>query len=107
MRRAERLGWLEVLRARRSRASTGGTAAAGAGAAAPPAAAGSAPTGRARLARTAAAGVAVAAGLALGFGSVPAAKRRALLAGGATGLVGAASVVLAGLAAGLHRRRRP
>jgi hypothetical protein len=61
---------------------------------------------RSRLARRAAAGIAVAAGLALGFSSVPPAKRRALLAGGATGLVGAASVVLAGLAAGFHRRRR-
>jgi hypothetical protein len=59
-----------------------------------------------RLVRRAAAGLAVAAGLALGLTSVPPAKRRALLAGGATGLVGAASVVLAGIAAGIHRRRR-
>jgi hypothetical protein len=68
---------------------------------APPASAGR----RARIAKRAAAGLAVAAGLVLGLNALPPAKRRAILAGGATGLAGVASVALAGLAAGLHRRR--
>lgn len=62
--------------------------------------------GRPRLVAWAGAGVALAAGLGLGVAVASPAKRRALLAGGATGLVGAASVVLAGLAAGRHRRPR-
>jgi 8-oxo-dGTP diphosphatase len=51
----------------------------------------------------AAAGVALAAGLALGVSLAPPAKRRAMIAGGASGLAGAASIVLAALA---HARRR-
>jgi hypothetical protein len=59
-----------------------------------------------RVATRTAAGVALAAGLALGLAATPPAKRRAFLAGGAAGLVGVASVTLAGIAAGLHARRR-
>jgi 8-oxo-dGTP diphosphatase len=58
-----------------------------------------------RVAARAGAGVALAAGLAMGVAVASPAKRRALVAGGATGLVGAASVVLATLAA--RRQRRP
>jgi hypothetical protein len=66
---------------------------------------GAAGGGRARVA--AGAGAALAAGLALGVAVASPAKRRSLVAGGATGLVGAASAVLAALAVGRHRRRRP
>jgi hypothetical protein len=60
--------------------------------------------GRRRLA--AGAGVALAAGLAFGVVVASPAKRRALVAGGAAGLAGAASVVLASLAVARHRPRR-
>jgi 8-oxo-dGTP diphosphatase len=60
---------------------------------------------RARAAARAGAGVALAAGLAMGVAVASPAKRRAMVAGGATGLVGAASAVLAVLAA--RRRWRP
>jgi 8-oxo-dGTP diphosphatase len=63
-------------------------------------------TGRPRLAAGAGAGVVLAAGLVLGVAVASPAKRRAFMAGGATGLVGAASIALAALAAGRYRRPR-
>jgi 8-oxo-dGTP diphosphatase len=60
---------------------------------------------RPRVAARVGAGVALAAALAIGMTVASPAKRRALVAGGATGLVGAASVVIAALAA--RRQRWP
>jgi 8-oxo-dGTP diphosphatase len=61
---------------------------------------------RPRVAARVGAGVALAAALAIGMAVASPAKRRALVAGGATGLVGAASVVIATLAARRQRRLR-